>query len=168
MTPGPGGAIVFAMPKTTVVERVRRIRATPETLLPLLRSLPEWVAWSPWEGMDPELKRTYTGEPGTVGSGYSWEGNRKAGAGRMTITGIAGDGVGVDLVFTRPFKSASAVRFLLAPEGEETVVTWRMESPQTLFSRLFDLDKLVGRDFEKGLRQLAEVAEGGGRAEGAR
>jgi hypothetical protein len=70
------------------------------------------------------------------------------------------DGVSIDLVFTRLFRSRSVIRFSLTEEGEATRVIWRMESPRTFFSRFFDLDKLVGGDFEKGLRQLKQVAEG--------
>ncbi|MFF2773264.1 hypothetical protein ACFVUP_39835, partial [Streptomyces bacillaris] len=61
--------------------------------------------------------------------------------------------------FTRPFKSSSHVRFLLTQEGDRTRVIWRMESERTFFSRFFNLDKLVGPDFEKGLRRLKQLVE---------
>lgn len=148
------------MSATTVVERTVRIAATPAELQHRLADLPGWVDWSPWEGLDPALHREYTGEPGTVGSGYAWSGNRKAGAGRMTVTAIDPDGVGIDLDFTKPFRSSNVIRFALTPEGDGTRVIWRMESPKTFFSRLFNIEKLVGADFEKGLRQLKQVTEG--------
>ena len=149
------------MAGTTVVERTERIQATPETLLPLIVNLPEWVNWSPWEQLDPAMKREYTGESGAIGSTYSWDGNRKAGEGRMRIAEVAPDGIGIDLDFTRPFRSANKIRFVLEREGDATRVTWRMESPKTFFSRFVNMDKLVGGDFEKGLRQLRQVAEAG-------
>lgn len=149
------------MAGTVIVERTDTIRAPREALLPLIAELPNWVEWSPWEGMDSDMKRAYTGEPGEVGSTYSWNGNRKAGEGRMRITAVDADGVGIDLDFTRPFRSSNRIRFVLAPEGDGTRVIWRMESPKTFFSRFFSLDKLVGGDFEKGLRQLKQVAEVG-------
>ena len=147
------------MAGTIVVERTDTIQTTPEALLPYLAELPRWVDWSPWEGADPALKREYTGEPGAVGSTYAWNGNRKAGAGTMRIESVQADGVGLALEFTRPFRSSSHVRFLLTPEGDRTRVIWRMESPRTFFSRFFDLDKLIGPDFEKGLRQLKQLVE---------
>jgi len=148
------------MAGTVIVERTDTIRAPQQTLLPLIAELPSWVEWSPWEGTDPTMSREYTGTPGAVGSTYSWKGNRKAGAGRMRIEDVQHDGVSIDLVFTRPFRSHSLIRFSLTEEGEGTRVIWRMESPRTFFSRFFSLDKLVGGDFEKGLRQLKQVAEG--------
>ncbi|MFJ3394642.1 SRPBCC family protein [Leifsonia aquatica] len=148
------------MAGTTVVERTERIAATPEELQRRLADLPGWIDWSPWEGLDPDLHREYSGEPGTVGSSYAWSGNRKAGAGRMEVTAVDPDGVGIALDFTKPFRSTNAIRFVLTPEGDGTRVIWRMESPRTLMTRLFNVEKLVGSDFEKGLRQLKQVVEG--------
>lgn len=147
------------MAGTVIVERTERILATPERLQPMIANLPQWIEWSPWEGTDPGMHREYGGESGTVGSTYRWEGNRKAGAGSMRVTAVDPDGVSIDLRFTRPFRSTSDIRFVLDREGDATRVVWRMESPKTFVSRFFNLDKLVGPDFEKGLRQLKQVAE---------
>lgn len=148
------------MAGTVVVERMERIRATPEQLLPHIARLPEWTQWSPWEDLDPDLKREYTGEPGEVGSTYAWSGNRKAGSGSMRVTGVDPRGVGIHLEFTRPFRSTNALRFELEPEaGDATRVIWRMETPRKLYTRFVNLDKLIGGDFEKGLRKLKQVAE---------
>jgi hypothetical protein len=147
------------MAGTVIVERMDTIGAPREALLPLIAQLPNWVEWSPWEGTDPAMSREYTGEPGAVGSTYTWSGNRKAGAGRMRIDDVQDDGVGIDLAFTRPFRSTSRIRFVLEPQGDGTRVIWRMESPTTFFSRFFNVEKLIGPDFEKGLRQLKRVAE---------
>ncbi|MDR6972161.1 SRPBCC family protein [Leifsonia shinshuensis] len=147
------------MTENVVVERMERIAATPEQLLPHISRLPEWTQWSPWEDLDPDLKRQYSGEPGAVGSSYEWSGNRKAGSGSMRITAVDPDGVGIHLDFTRPFKSSNELRFVLQPEGDATRVIWRMETPRKLYTRFVDLDKLVGGDFEKGLRKLKQVAE---------
>jgi hypothetical protein len=147
------------MAGTVVVERTTRIAASPEQLLPHIARLPEWTQWSPWEDLDPDLERDYTGEPGAVGSTYAWSGNRKAGSGTMRITAVDPDGVGIHLVFTKPFPSTNELRFVLTPEGDGTRVIWRMETPRKLYTRFVNLDKLVGGDFEKGLRKLKQVAE---------
>lgn len=147
------------MAGTIIVERTDTVRTTPELLLPYLAELPRWTEWSPWEGADPAMKREYTGEPGAVGSTYSWDGDRKAGAGSMRVEAVDPGAVDVALVFTRPFRSRSRVRFVLTPEGDRTRVIWRMESEKTFMSRFFNLDKLVGPDFEKGLRRLGLLFE---------
>lgn len=155
------GRYRFRMAGTVRVERSERILTTSAELLPYIAELPRWVDWSPWEGMDPDMTREYTGEPGAVGASYSWNGNRKAGAGRMLLTAVDEAGVGIDLDFTRPFASSNTIRFVLEPEGDATRVTWRMESPKTFMSRFFNIEKLVGKDFEKGLSRLKQVAEAG-------
>ncbi|WP_374009036.1 SRPBCC family protein [Leifsonia sp. LS-T14] len=147
------------MAGTVIVERTTQIRATPDQLLPHISRLPEWTQWSPWEDLDPDLTRDYTGEPGAIGSTYAWSGNRKAGSGSMRVTAVDADGVGIHLEFTRPFRSTNELRFVLEPEGDATRVTWRMETPRKLYTRFVNLDKLVGSDFEKGLRKLKQVAE---------
>lgn len=147
------------MAGTVVVERTARIAATPELLLPHISRLPEWTQWSPWEDLDPDLERDYTGEPGAVGSTYAWSGNRKAGSGSMRVTSVDPGGVGIHLEFTRPFRSTNELRFVLTPEGDGTRVIWRMETPRKLYTRFVNLDKLLGADFEKGLRKLKQVAE---------
>jgi hypothetical protein len=147
------------MTGTIVVERDTRILAPAVVLVPYLAELPRWVEWSPWEGLDSDMRREYTGEPGAVGSTYTWEGNRKAGAGRMRIDAVRPDGVDIDLEFTRPFRSRNALHFVLVPEDGGTRVLWRMEAPRTLWSRIFNMEKLVGPDFERGLKQLRQVAE---------
>ncbi|MGO4301695.1 SRPBCC family protein [Leifsonia sp. RAF41] len=147
------------MAGTLSVERALQIRATRDQLLPHIARLPEWTQWSPWEDLDPDLSRDYTGEPGAIGSTYAWSGNRKAGSGRMRVTAVEADHVGIHLEFTRPFRSSNELRFILEPDGDGTRVTWRMETPRKLIYRVMSLEKLVGGDFEKGLRKLKQVAE---------
>jgi hypothetical protein len=123
-----------------------------------------WPAWSPWEDLDPEVRRTYSGADKGVGAVYSWTGNRKAGEGRMEITRTdEAARVLVDLQFLKPFKSTSVTTFTFAPEGDGTRVTWTMAGPQTLSVKVMGLftsmDKLVGKDFEKGLQRLRTVVE---------
>jgi hypothetical protein len=151
------------MPSTTRIERSIVIAAPIAEILPHLTDFHRWIAWSPWEGQDPELHRTYSGTPGSVGAAYAWKGNRKAGAGTMTLTRIEPARVDVDLRFTAPFRSTSTVVFDLTEADGRTEIVWRMESPRTLSSRIMgavvNIDKLVGGDFEKGLAKLRDVVE---------
>ncbi|ROP74425.1 SRPBCC family protein [Curtobacterium sp. PhB115] len=151
------------MAAPTIIERETVITARPTDITPYLADLHRWVEWSPWEGQDPALQRQYNGEPGTVGSTYAWKGNRKAGAGSMEVTRVAPLEVGVDLQFTAPFTSSSTVVFQLAEVPGGTRVVWSMTSPQNLMSRVMgvfiNMDKFLGRDFEKGLAKLKTTVE---------
>lgn len=139
------------------------VDSDPARLHALIDDFHVWQTWSPWEGLDPDLERSYTGAPSGVGAHYAWRGNRKAGAGSMEITASTPERIEVALRFLKPFKALSDITFELAPNGNGTDVTWRMTGEQrgaaALFAKVMPMDKLVGTDFERGLAQLKSVAE---------
>ena len=145
------------------LSRSTRVQAPPARVHALLDDFREWQQWSPWERVDPDLSRTYTGPPSGVGSHYAWSGNRKAGQGSMEITSSTPDEIGLRLAFLRPFKSSNDVTFSLVPAVDGTEVTWLMTGEQRglmgLVGRVISMDKLIGKDFEKGLTRLKAVAE---------
>jgi hypothetical protein len=146
------------------VERSTVINAPATAIYPHLVDLQAWQGWSPWEGLDPDMQRDYSKPSAGPGATYAWEGNRKAGKGHMEITGATEPSqVKVDLVFMAPFKNASKVTFDVAEKGDRTTVTWSMTGPRPLLlkvlSPVINMDKIVGKDFEKGLAQLKVLAE---------
>ena len=148
------------------VTRTTTIDAPAERVHALVNDFHEWQQWSPWEGLDPQMRRTYSGPDAGVGAAYAWEGNRKAGKGDMTVTGDAPEQVDVALHFEKPFKQHNRFAFRLTPVGDaSTSVEWRMDGELSGITRLFavvkSMDSLVGPDFEKGLAQLKRVAESG-------
>ena len=149
--------------KTFRVSRETTVAAPPERVHALINDLHEWQKWSPWEGLDPAMDRAYAGPSSGVGATYAWKGNRQAGEGRMEITGSDPEHVGVDLLFAAPMKAHNQVDFTLTPTGDGTRVEWAMSGPlnfvMRMMSRFWSMDKMVGRDFEKGLAQLKSVAE---------
>jgi uncharacterized protein YndB with AHSA1/START domain len=151
------------MTSTYTVERTRTIDAPADRVYPLIADFHQWTRWSPWEDVDPDLQRSYSGAESGVGAVYGWSGNRKAGAGRMEILRAEPDSlVEVDLQFEKPFKSHNTTLFLLEGAGDRTTVTWRMTGPRPTLMRLtqkfFDMDKLIGKDFDRGLDRMALVA----------
>jgi hypothetical protein len=152
------------MASTYTVERTTKINASPEVIFDRISNFRRWPDWSPWEELDPDMTKTYTGADGEVGSHYAWNGNRRAGAGSMTITGLDGPrSMTSDLNFTRPFKSASTMGLALTPQGQSTVVDWTMTAPHNLITRVMNvfglMDKQIGKDFEKGLAKLKSLSE---------
>ena len=152
------------MPDSYTVIRTTTIKTPAESIYGRIANFHGWIAWSPWEGLDPDMQRTYSGPTSGPGSTYVWSGNRQAGEGRMEITDAAEPSrVTIALNFLKPFKSSSTTTFDLAPEGEATRVTWTMTGPMTLMTRVMgifkSMDKMIGPDFEKGLAQLKKAAE---------
>jgi hypothetical protein len=154
------------MPEHYVVEREQRIHASPAAVQERIVDFRRWQAWSPWEDVDPALRRSYSGAPSGVGAVYEWEGNRKAGKGRMEITSVEPDrSVAVDLQFLKPFKARNVTTFTTEPQGDDTLVRWSMTGPRTFMTRVMgifsSMDKMIGPDFEKGLDRLKADAEAG-------
>lgn len=142
-----------------------RIEAPADRVHALLDDFREWQKWSPWEGVDPNLRREYSGPDHGVGSTYHWAGNKKAGKGEMTITGSTPTSVVVDLVFLKPFKATNVTRFDLVPTGDATDVTdvtWTMtgtrSAAMSVAGRLF-FDRAIGKDFDRGLAALKRESE---------
>jgi len=153
------------MADTYVVERSATIAASPAEVFERVGNLQGWDDWSPWAEMDPNMNKTYGGEPGAVGSSYHWTGNRKVGEGQMTIKATEPDEhVVIDLRFVKPFKSESVTEVVLTPAGESTEVTWRMTGENNFMTKVMGvfgrgMDKMVGPDFEKGLAKLKRISE---------
>ena len=144
------------------VERSATISAPPAAVFAQLNDFHKWEAWSPWEKIDPAMKRTFEGSASGKDASYGWVGNDKVGEGRMTIVESEPDShVGLRLEFIKPWSEICQVSFALAPEGEATKVTWGMDGTHNYTAKIFcvfmDMDKMIGTDFEKGLAQLGTV-----------
>ena len=150
-------------PDTFRVERATRIKAPPERIFALLNDFRNWTSWSPWEKMDPALKRSYSGAPSGKGAVYEWEGNKKVGKGRMEILDAAPSRVAIKLDFLKPFEAHNNVAFTLEPQGDATLVTWAMHGPLPYIGKVMhvfmNMDRMVGKDFETGLANLKAAAE---------
>jgi uncharacterized protein YndB with AHSA1/START domain len=161
-----GAVLIYAAtkPDTFRIQRAINIKAPPERIFAILNDFRRWSAWSPWEKLDPELKRTYSGEASGKGAVYAWEGNRKVGAGRMEIIDAPPPSrVAIKLDFIRPFEAHNTAEFTLEPKGDATTVTWEMHGPNLFIAKVMsvflDMDKMIGKDFETGLANLKAAAE---------
>jgi hypothetical protein len=154
------------MGRPFTITRSTSIAANAEVIHGLVDDFHRWSSWSPWEDLDPAMQRSYSGPEQGVGARYAWKGNRKAGEGSMEITGLAPDAVDIELRFLRPWNATNQVRLQLAPTTTGTEVSWTMRGEHVglmgLLSRVMPLDKMVGKDFEKGLTRLKAVAEQAG------
>src|SRR5688572_16214173 len=80
------GSILGAFaPKAFRIERSATIKAPASAVFAQVNDFQNWRAWSPWEKLDPALKRSYAGPAAGTGSQYAWIGNKNVGQGRMTI-----------------------------------------------------------------------------------
>jgi len=158
--------LVYALtqPDSFRVERSIVIKAPPEKIFAQINGFHQWEAWSPWEKIDPAIKRSYSGADNGKGAVYGWEGNKDVGQGRMEIVeSTPSSGVLIKIDFMKPFEGHDTVQFTLQPQGDTTKVTQAMYGPSPFVAKLmglfFNMDKMVGQKYEEGLASLKAIAE---------
>ena len=160
---------VVTRPDTFELMRTRLIRAAPEEIYARIADLRRMNEWNPFVKKDKAIKEEYSGPVEGVGARYDFDGNRDVGAGNIeVIDAVPARSVTMLLTMTRPFAASNTIRFGLAPKAGGTEVTWTMSGRQPLMAKLMclvvSMDRMVGREFEKGLAELAQLAEGPERA----
>ena len=156
--------VVATRPDGFRTTRTATISTPAAVVFAQVNDLHKWEAWNPWGKLDPACKMTYEGRAAGTGAGYTWAGNNKVGEGRMTITeSRPNELIRFNLEFLKPFKANNTAEFTFKPEGNQTTVSWSMAGKRNFAFKAFglfvDCDKMVGRDFEKGLADLKSVAE---------
>jgi uncharacterized protein YndB with AHSA1/START domain len=156
--------VVVSKPNNFRMQRSVTINAPAAVVYGHIDDFRQWKDWSPWEQLDPDLKRTFSGETSGVGAVYDWQSNGKAGQGRMTIREAApAHRLLINLDFIKPIAATNSAEFLLQPSGDGTVVTWAMFGPSPFMSKLMgtlmNMDDLIGKDFERGLGNLKRLSE---------
>jgi uncharacterized protein YndB with AHSA1/START domain len=157
-------AYAATKPDTFSVQRTASIKAPPEKIYPLISDFHSWSAWSPWEKLDPAMKKTHSGPTSGKGAIYEWEGNSDVGKGRMEITEATPPSkVGIKLDFREPFEAHNVTEFTLQPKGDSTTVVWAMHGPNQYLGKVMSvfvsMDRMIGKDFETGLANLKTLAE---------
>jgi carbon monoxide dehydrogenase subunit G len=157
-------AFTATRPDDFEVRREADIQAAPSRIFGFLNDFGQWAKWSPWEKMDLEMKKDFSGSAVGKGSVYTWKGNRKVGEGRMEILDSQpSSSVKIDLQFIAPFKAHNQTLFTLVPSDGGTHVIWAMTGKKNFMFKLMgmfmDMDGMVGKDFEKGLASLKMEAE---------
>lgn len=156
--------IVATRPADFRVERSATMRAPAQAAFAQVNDFQNWRAWSPWEKLDPALKRSYEGPASGTGAAYSWQGNKDVGEGRMTITeSRPGELVRIRLEFYKPFAATNTAEFRFEPQGDSAAVTWSMTGQNNFFAKAIGLfvnmDRMVGGMFEQGLAQMKALVE---------
>jgi hypothetical protein len=165
--------VVGTRPGHLHVERSMSMAASPTVVFPLIDDFHAWQSWSPWEKLDPNMKREITGAPRGKGALYNWFGNDDVGSGTMEI--VDSDPlqkVQIRLEFKQPWAATNTTTFTLVPVSSPasgTRVTWSMDGENSFSAKamglVMDMDQMIGKDFESGLTNLQAVAEAAAEAQ---
>jgi uncharacterized protein YndB with AHSA1/START domain len=160
------GILIYAAtrPDSFRVQRSVGIKAPPQKIFPLIDDLKAWAGWSPYEKKDPAMKRSFGSITAGKGATYEWEGNKNVGQGHMEIVEVAPPNkVLIKLDFIKPFEAHNMAEFTLEPKGDTTLATWAIYGPSAIVTKVmglfFDMDAMIGKDFEAGLADLKAAAE---------
>ncbi len=128
----------------------------------LVEDFNHWNSWSPWTIVEPECAVTVEGQPKESGHAMSWDGEI-IGSGKNTLRDYDTHKLHYDLEFFKPWKSQAKVSFVFEELGEQTKVTWIMNSsmPFFMFFMIKMMQNWIGMDYDRGLRMLKEIAEKG-------
>ncbi|MGB7192694.1 polyketide cyclase [Collimonas pratensis] len=146
------------------VQRSVTIKAPPEKIFALIDDFHAWGSWSPFEQLDPGMKRTFSGAASGKGAAYAWDSTGKAGAGSMEIKeSTPPSKILIKLDFTKPLEGHNTAEFSIDTQGDSSKVTWAMYGPSPYVAKVmgifFSMDNMIGKDFETGLATLKSVAE---------
>lgn len=147
------------------VSRSALISAPDSVVFARVNDFHQWADWSPWEKLDPDMKKTFEGPSSGMGAVYRWAGNQKIGEGSMAITESRPDLIKLRLDFLKPFAATNEVEFTFKVEGKQTNVSWSMSGRKNFMFKavhlFINMDKMIGGEYEKGLATLKSLSEAG-------
>ncbi|WP_029272402.1 SRPBCC family protein [Flavobacterium sp. KJJ] len=154
------------MPKKYAVEREITINKPVDSVFNYVKYLKNQNEFSVWANIDPNMKSTYKGTDGTVGSISAWESEVKdVGVGEQEITKITeGKRIDFALRFKKPMED-NAVGFMSTESeaGNQTKVKWGisgvMPYPMNIMLPIMKMDEMIGNDLQKGLNNLKAKME---------
>jgi uncharacterized protein YndB with AHSA1/START domain len=157
-------ALVNASPAEYRVSRSATIDAPAAKVFAVMNDFEKFNEWSPWKKLDPSAGTTVGGARQGNGATFEWSGGA-VGAGKMTILDSKpNEHIKIRLEFSRPFEATCATEFTFKADGAKTIVTWSMSGERDLmqksFAALMDMEKMLGAQFDEGLRNLGQVVEG--------
>jgi uncharacterized membrane protein len=156
----------YFMPKEYAIQREIVINKPADSIFKYVRYLKNQNQFSVWANIDPKMKLTYKGTDGTVGSISSWESKvKEVGIGEQEITKITeGKRIDFALRFKEPMND-TAVGFMStdAITANQTKVKWGINGvfpyPMNIMMPMMNMDKMIGKDLDKGLENLKEQME---------
>jgi hypothetical protein len=156
--------VVALQPSGYSVARSITITAPPAAPFAQVNNFHKWPTWSPFEKLDPAMKRTWEGPDEGVGAIYRWVGNDQVGEGSMTILeSRPGELIRIQLEFIKPMAGKAEAQFTFRSEGSGSSVSWTMTGQNNFIGKamclFMNMDKMVGNQFAEGLAALKHVSE---------
>ncbi len=156
--------IAAFMPREYSIEKNIIINKPVAEVMNRVGDLNFYSQWNPWQQSDPTAKSTITGEAGTSGHKYAWQG-KKVGMGSLTLLNKDNRHIHFELEFLKPWKAKAKDNWLFEEwgDGSETKITWQNSGglPWPM-ARLMGpmINKNLNHQFGVGLDNLKKMCEG--------
>ena len=152
--------------KDYAVKREIVVNRPVEEVFGYVKYLKNQDNFSKWAGMDPQMKKTFSGTDGAVGFVSAWASDSSdVGVGEQEIVRIEeGSRIDYELRFMQPFESKSPAYITTERVNEgKTKVSWgfngNMHYPMNLMFLFMDFEEMIGDDLDLGLANLKEIME---------
>lgn len=156
----------LVLPSSYQVERSVIVDKPKDQVFSYVLLLKNQDNFSVWMALDPNVKKSYQGEDGTVGFVSAWQSDKEeVGSGEQEIIAIKpGRRIDYELRFKAPFASVSPAYLLTEQSSaDQTKVTWGFQGdmpyPMNLLLLVMDMEGLIGKDLQQGLDKLKLVLE---------
>lgn len=159
-----GVILSLVAPKRITVSQTQFIKASRQQVYDQLRLMKNFPNWSPFRLQDPEQKYSISGEDGTVGATFNWEGVRETSKGSQKVVGLReNEWVKIQCYITAPFQSQPSFTYHLTEKdgGVELVQEFAadMPVPMNAIGLLLGLKSKIAQTNQLGLGLLKAVAE---------
>jgi len=153
--------VISIQPEQAHLERVIVIDAPDSVIFPYLSNYRMLSTWWPWPKMDADLKQSFEGVDGTIGSKVIWNG-AKAGNGSMVLEELDRNKHVKSVMTIAGQKRTATNEFLLETDKQGTRVTWTyngindgvMGKPKWLL-----MGTLLSSQYDLGLKNLKTMIE---------
>lgn len=161
------GAFLFYIamqPPDFNISRELVVNAPPEAVFPHINSSQKANTWMPWKDSDPEVQMNFSGPEKGIGSTSSWESKGQMGTGKaVVVESVPNQTVKTQLTYAKPMEMSQLAELSLSPTNEGTLVRWSVTGKNSFIRRamcfFMDMDKMVGKEFDKGLAKLKNLVE---------
>lgn len=153
--------VITIQPREAHLERTIVINAPDSVIFPYLSNYRALSTWWPWPKMDAELKQTFEGIDGTVGSKVLWSGN-KAGDGSMVLEEVSPNNHVKNLMTIAGQSKTATNEFLLLPDEEGTRVIWTYNGVNDGLigkAKWVVMGTLLSSQYDLGLKNLKTIIE---------
>jgi len=154
--------VSLILPRTINMEKSVMINGKVENVFDQINIPTNWIGWSAWDQIDPEMKSTFSGPESGAGAAHAWESEHPdVGNGSMTIVeSIPNERIKIEFDFLENGTASAEYTFEETDEGIKLVSVFICELPPIMgpWIRMMMMGPLE-LNTQQSLDALKEVVE---------